>query len=217
VLRDDTATPPPPRLEQCGQSGTVDTMPAESVSPTVPGEPGEVGVVGIDHVGIAVSDLDAAVAWHAATLGLRELHREANDVMGVAEAMLGGPDWQPGQAQVQLLAPLTPDSPIARFLDRSGPGVQHLAYSVRNVDHAARVLRAKGFRLLYDAARPGTRGSRINFVHPKDAGGVLMELVQPAEHHGPHPPRSAPPSTPTPSTPSPATTYDLEPPSREQA
>jgi methylmalonyl-CoA/ethylmalonyl-CoA epimerase len=156
------------------QSGTVDGM---QVEPEV-----DPGILGVDHVGVAVADLDPAVAFHVATLGLVELHREQNTTMGVAEVMLGGrggrPGDDPGSTQIQLLAPLSPDSPIARFLDRSGPGIQHLAYRVENVEHAARVLRKKGLRLLYDAAKPGTRGSRINFVHPKDAGGVLIELVE---------------------------------------
>jgi methylmalonyl-CoA/ethylmalonyl-CoA epimerase len=83
-----------------------------------------------------------------------------------------------GATQLQLLAPLGPTSTIARYLDRSGPGLQQLACRVDNVDHAAGVLRGKGIRLLYDAARRGTANSMINFVHPKDAGGVLIELVQ---------------------------------------
>jgi methylmalonyl-CoA/ethylmalonyl-CoA epimerase len=81
---------------------------------------------------------------------------------------------------VQLLAPLTPDSTIARFLDRNGPGLQQVAYRVDDVEATAATLRAKGVRLLYDAPRRGTAGSRVNFIHPKDAGGVLVELVQPA-------------------------------------
>ena len=87
---------------------------------------------------------------------------------------------RPGGAQIQLLAPLDATSSIARFLDRSGPGLQQLAYRVQDLDHATSVLQAKGIRLLYDAARRGTDDSMINFVHPKDAGGVLIELVQAA-------------------------------------
>jgi methylmalonyl-CoA/ethylmalonyl-CoA epimerase len=85
-----------------------------------------------------------------------------------------------GDTRVQLLAPLTPDSAIARFLDHSGPGLQQVAYRVPDVDRAAQTLRDRGLRLLYDEPRRGTAGSRVNFVHPKDAGGVLVELVQPA-------------------------------------
>jgi methylmalonyl-CoA/ethylmalonyl-CoA epimerase len=86
-------------------------------------------------------------------------------------------------AAVQLLAPLGPTSTIAKFLDRSGPGLQQLAYRVTDIDSAMAALRATGVRLLYDTARRGTAGSRINFVHPKDAGGVLIELVEPAPEH----------------------------------
>ncbi len=139
----------------------------------------DVGIVRIDHVGIAVPDLDAAVAFYADTFGLRVVHREVNAEQRVAEAMLavGTDDLGP---RVQLLAPLDAESPIARFLDRGGPGVQQLAYTVTDVEAAAAALRARGLRLLYDRPRRGTAGSLINFVHPKDAGGVLVELVQPA-------------------------------------
>jgi methylmalonyl-CoA/ethylmalonyl-CoA epimerase len=81
--------------------------------------------------------------------------------------------------QLQLLAPLTPDSTIAKFLDRSGPGLQQLAYRVRNIDEAMDAVRAQGLRLVYDESRRGTADSRINFIHPKDTGGVLIELVEP--------------------------------------
>ncbi|BAL92389.1 putative glyoxalase/bleomycin resistance protein/dioxygenase [Actinoplanes missouriensis 431] len=132
----------------------------------------------IDHVGIAVADLDAAITFYAENLGLRCVHQETNEEQGVREAMLAvGDDSGP---RIQLLAPLRPDSAIARFLDRSGPGLQQLAYTVADVEAAAEKLRARGLRLLYDTPRRGTGGSRINFVHPKDAGGVLVELVEPA-------------------------------------
>ncbi|MEU8236702.1 methylmalonyl-CoA epimerase [Actinoplanes missouriensis] len=132
----------------------------------------------IDHVGIAVADLDAAITFYAENLGLRCVHQETNEEQGVREAMLAvGDDSGP---RIQLLAPLRPDSAIAKFLDRSGPGLQQLAYTVADVEVAAEKLRARGLRLLYDAPRRGTGGSRINFVHPKDAGGVLVELVEPA-------------------------------------
>jgi methylmalonyl-CoA/ethylmalonyl-CoA epimerase len=135
------------------------------------------GLVAVDHVGLAVADLEAAITFHTDVLGLQLVHREENPEQGVAEAMLALPG---SGAQVQLLAPLTEESPIARFLARSGPGLQQLAYRVEDIEHAASVLRRKGLRLLYDAARTGTGGSRINFVHPADAGGVLVELVQAA-------------------------------------
>jgi len=133
----------------------------------------------IDHVGIAVPDLDVAIAFYAQTLGVHSVHEEVNEEQGVREAMLAVGD---GTTRVQLLAPLTPESTIARFIGRSGPGLQQLAFRVADVEAAAEVLRGRGLRLLYDAPRRGTAGSRVNFVHPKDAGGVLIELVQPAAH-----------------------------------
>jgi len=135
-------------------------------------------VTAVDHVGIAVPDLDAAIAWYAETLGLVATHVETNEEQGVREAMLSAPG--DGGAAVQLLAPLRADSPIAKFLDRNGPGIQQMAYRVADIDAACAVLRDRGIRLLYDAPRRGTANSRINFVHPRDAGGVLVELVQPA-------------------------------------
>lgn len=133
----------------------------------------------VDHVGLAVADLDAAIAFHTGVLGLVLLHREENPDADVAEAMLG-PAADPDGTQIQLLAPMSPESPIARFLERSGPGLQQLAYRVEDVAEAAAELRSRGLRLLYDAARSGTRGSKINFIHPHDTGGVLIELVEPA-------------------------------------
>ncbi len=136
-------------------------------------------VTAIDHVGIATWDLAEAVDFQTGVLGLRELHRETNQDQGVVEVMLGPADAAADGAQLQLLAPLRPDSALRRFLDRRGPGLQQLAYRVTDIERASELLRNKGVRLLYDAPRPGTRGSRINFVHPKDAGGVLIELVEP--------------------------------------
>jgi methylmalonyl-CoA/ethylmalonyl-CoA epimerase len=131
----------------------------------------------IDHVGIAVPDLDEALAFYAQAFGVHSVHEEVNEEQGVREAMLAVGD---GGTRIQLLAPLTPESTIARFLDRSGPGLQQLAFRVADVEAAAAVLRERGLRLLYDTAKRGTAGSRVNFVHPKDAGGVLVELVEPA-------------------------------------
>ena len=131
----------------------------------------------IDHVGIAVPDLDDAIRFYAETFGVRSVHEEVNEEQGVREAMLQVGD---GATRIQLLAPLTPDSTIARFLDRSGPGVQQVAYTVTDIDAVSTTLRERGIRLLYDEPRRGTAGSRVNFIHPKDARGVLVELVQPA-------------------------------------
>ena len=134
---------------------------------------------GIDHVGIAVPDLDEALAFYRDTYGMTVLHEETNAEQGVREAMVGVAGV-PGAPCLQLLAPLTPESTIARFLDRNGQGVQQIAYRVSDMDEACTALRGAGLRLLYDEPRRGTAGSRVNFVHPKDAGGVLVELVEPA-------------------------------------
>ena len=131
----------------------------------------------VDHVGIAVPDLDAAIAFYRDTFGVVSVHEETNEEQGVREAMLRVGD---GATQLQLLAPLDERSTIAKFLDRNGPGVQQVAYTVDDVEAVSATLRERGLRLLYDAPRRGTSGSRVNFVHPKDAGGVLVELVQPA-------------------------------------
>jgi methylmalonyl-CoA/ethylmalonyl-CoA epimerase len=132
----------------------------------------------IDHVGIAVPDLDEAIRFYDETFGLKEIHREVNEEQGVAEAMLqvGTTD-----SKIQLLAPLTPESTLAKFLDKNGQGIQQLAYRVTDVEQVMDILKERGVRLLYDAPRRGTSDSRINFVHPKDAGGVLIELVEPAK------------------------------------
>ena len=148
-------------------------------APSGPGDLPDIGLIRIDHIGIAVPDLDTAVRFYADTFGLRCVHEETNDDQGVREAMLAVGDDDAGP-RIQLLAPARPDSAIAKFLDRSGPGLQQLAYTVADVAAASAALRARGLRVLYEQPRRGTAGSRINFVHPKDAGGVLVELVEPA-------------------------------------
>jgi methylmalonyl-CoA/ethylmalonyl-CoA epimerase len=135
---------------------------------------------GIDHVGIAVADLDAAIAFYRDRFGIVSVHEEVNEEQGVREAMLAVGD---GTTRIQLLAPLSGQSTIAKFLDRNGPGLQQLAYTVADIESVSATLRERGLRLLYDAPRAGTAGSRVNFIHPKDAGGVLVELVQPADSH----------------------------------
>ncbi|KXP14288.1 methylmalonyl-CoA epimerase [Tsukamurella pseudospumae] len=142
--------------------------------------------MGIDHVGVAVSDFDAALEWYARVLGMVCTHEEINEAQGVREGMLSpasllAADGAPSTAaQLQVLAPLTPESTIAKFLDRNGPGMQQLAYRVSDLAAVTAHLQEQGVRLLYDAPRNGTAGSRINFLHPKDAGGILVELVEPA-------------------------------------
>jgi methylmalonyl-CoA/ethylmalonyl-CoA epimerase len=133
--------------------------------------------VAVDHVGIAVADLDEAIDWYQDTFGMRVVHQEVNEEQGVREAMLVV--GAAGGTQLQLLAPLRPDSPIARFLDRSGPGIQQIAYRVEDIEAVSAELRSRGLQLLYEAPRHGTAGARINFIHPKDAGGVLVELIEP--------------------------------------
>lgn len=137
-------------------------------------------VTGIDHVGIAVPDLDAAIAWYHDHLGMILVHEEINADQGVREAMLAVRGAPRGSVQIQLMAPLDDTSTIAKFIGRRGPGIQQLAYRVSDLDSLCDRLRDAGVRLLYDAPRRGTANSRINFIHPKDAGGVLVELVEPA-------------------------------------
>lgn len=131
----------------------------------------------IDHVGVAVADLDDAIAFYRDTYGMTLAHEEVNEEQGVREAMMAVGD---SGSHIQLLAPLSPESTIAKFLDRSGPGVQQMAYRVEDLDAVSAILRERGLRLLYPEARRGTSNSRINFIHPKDAGGILVELVEPA-------------------------------------
>jgi methylmalonyl-CoA/ethylmalonyl-CoA epimerase len=168
-----------PALADRVQSGTLTLVSTEPVT-SLP------GLLAVDHVGLAVRDLESAIAFHTGVLGLVVVHREVNEEQGVAEAMLAPADGTAagtgggtgGGAQIQLLAPLGEASPLSRFLDRSGPGLQQLAFRVADVELAAAVLRRRGLRLLYNSARVGTRGSLINFVHPGDTGGVLIELVE---------------------------------------
>lgn len=147
-------------------------MPCRDDGPMLPAEL----IVAIDHVGIAVPDLDEAIAFYRDRFGFEVVHTEVNEGQGVREAMIAVGSG----ACLQLLAPLTADSAIAKFLDKSGPGLQQLAYRVTDIAAAVAAVRAQGMRVLYDEPRRGTADSQINFIHPKDAGGVLIELVQPA-------------------------------------
>ena len=135
----------------------------------------------IDHVGLAVADLDEAIKFHTEKFGFRLLHREENEEQGVAEAMMGTGSQLPESAQIQLLAPLNENSTIAKWLTRNGgPGIQQLCYRVADIDAVCATLRERGLRLLYPEPKIGTGGSRINFAHPKDVGGILLEIVEPA-------------------------------------
>jgi len=130
----------------------------------------------IDHIGVAVEDLDGSIALYRDQLGMRERHREIVEEFGVEAALL-----EIGDAHVELLTPVSPDSAVARFLERSGPGMHHVAYRTDDIDAALTRLRETGVRLIDDQPRVGIRESRVAFVHPKSTGGVLTEIVQPAE------------------------------------
>ena len=134
-------------------------------------------VTAIDHVGLAVRDLDDAIAFYARAFGMKLVHEEINEEQGVREAMVAVGD---SGSCIQLLAPLREDSPIGKFLARNGEGIQQMALRVTDIELAADVLTAAGVRVLYAQPKRGTAGSRVNFCHPKDCGGVLMELVEPA-------------------------------------
>lgn len=146
---------------------------------TVPGLP---ALTRIDHIGIACRDLDAAVEFYRATYGFEVHHSEVNEEQGVREAMLKINDTGDGGASyLQLLEPIRDDSPIAKFLEKNGEGVHHIAFGTADVTAATGDITGKGVRALYPEARRGSMGSTINFLHPKDAHGVLTELVQAAE------------------------------------
>lgn len=130
----------------------------------------------IDHIGIAVEDIDGALGLYRDKLGMREEHRETIEEQGV-EAML----LEIGDAHIELIAPIDPNGGVARFLEKRGPGIHHVAYRTSDIDGDIQRLVAAGMRMIGDEAHPGIQGSRAIFVHPKSTGGVLTEIVQPAE------------------------------------
>ncbi|MEA2383913.1 MAG: methylmalonyl-CoA/ethylmalonyl-CoA epimerase [Solirubrobacteraceae bacterium] len=132
----------------------------------------------IDHVGVAVDDLDAAIALHEQAYGLSLAHREVVEAQGVEAVLL-----DVGESHVELLRPLQPDTAVGRFLASRGPGLHHVAYRVDDIEAALDALRDGGLQLIDETPRVGIRGSRVAFVHPQSAGGVLTEIVQPAEGH----------------------------------
>ena len=132
----------------------------------------------IDHVGIAVADLDAAIALHEQTYAMRLVHRETVTEQGVEAVLL-----DVGENHVELLLPLGDDTPVGRFLAKRGPGLHHVAYQVADIDAALARLRDSGVRLIDESARVGIRGSRVAFLHPSATAGVLIELVEPANLH----------------------------------
>ena len=132
----------------------------------------------VDHIGVAVEDLDAAIALHERAYGMAVAHREVVDEQGVEAVLL-----DVGENHVELLRPLSEETPVGRFLASRGPGLHHVAYQVADVDAALAALRERGLRLIDEQPRTGIRGSRVAFLHPAASGGVLTEIVQPAEEH----------------------------------
>jgi methylmalonyl-CoA/ethylmalonyl-CoA epimerase len=132
----------------------------------------------IDHVGIAVEDIDTALPVYRDSFGLPVVHRETVAEQGVDAALL-----DVGESHVELLQPLTAESAIGKFISQRGPGLHHVAYRVGDIDRTLSELKAAGMRLIDERPRTGIRGSRIAFVHPGSAAGVLTEIVQPAEDH----------------------------------
>lgn len=132
----------------------------------------------IDHIGVAVDDLESAVALYEQSFSMEVSHRQVVAQQGVEAVLL-----DVGDGHVELLRPLSPESPVGRFLETNGPGLHHVAYQVADIDQALEDVRAAGLRLIDEQPRPGMRDSRIAFLHPKATGGVLTELVEPREVH----------------------------------
>jgi methylmalonyl-CoA/ethylmalonyl-CoA epimerase len=132
----------------------------------------------IDHIGVAVEDLDEAIALYEQRLGMPLQHRETVEEQGVEAVLLGV-----GESHVELLRPLGPDTAVGKFLARSGPGLHHVAYGTDDIQSAIDSARKAGLRLIDEEPRIGIRGSRVAFLHPKSTGGVLTELVEAPEGH----------------------------------
>lgn len=132
----------------------------------------------IDHIGVAVEDIDAAIALYQDSLEMPLAHRETIESQGVEAVLL-----DVGEGHVELLRPLGPETPVGKFMAKSGPGLHHVAYAVDDIDTTLERLDAAGLRLIDREARVGIRGSRVAFLHPRSTGGVLTEIVEPAEGH----------------------------------
>ena len=130
----------------------------------------------IDHIGVAVEDLDAAIALHQETYGMALVHRETVTEQGVEAVLL-----DVGENHVELIAPLGPETGVAKFLAKNGPGLHHVAYQVEDIEAEIARLTAAGIRMIDREPRTGIRGSRVAFMHPKSTGGVLTELTEPAK------------------------------------
>lgn len=128
----------------------------------------------IDHIGVAVEDLDEAVTLYSRSFGMPEQHRETVESFDVEAVLLGV-----GDGHIELLRPLSSEGPIGRFLERSGPGIHHVAYQTDDLDAALEAVRSAGLRLIDEEPRIGVWGRRVAFLHPKSTGGVLTELVEP--------------------------------------
>jgi methylmalonyl-CoA/ethylmalonyl-CoA epimerase len=129
----------------------------------------------IDHIGVAVSSIDDSIGLYTDAFGMAEQHRETVEEQGVKAVLL-----EVGEGHVELIEPLSPESGVARFIERSGEGIHHVAYQTDDIEAALTAVRAAGLRLIDDEPRIGIRGSRVAFIHPKATGGVLTELVEPA-------------------------------------
>ena len=132
----------------------------------------------IDHIGVAVEEIDAALALYGDSFEMELAHRETVESQGVEAVLL-----DVGEGHVELLAPLGPDTPVGKFLAKNGPGMHHVAYQTEDIDKTLEALQAAGMRLIDHKPRIGIRGSRVAFLHPKASGGVLTEVVEPAAHH----------------------------------
>jgi methylmalonyl-CoA/ethylmalonyl-CoA epimerase len=130
----------------------------------------------IDHIGVAVEDLDEAVALYSERFAMPVQHRETVEEQGVEAVLLGV-----GENHVELLRPLGPQTAVGRFLDRNGPGLHHVAYGTDDIDSALDAVREAGLRLIDERPRTGIKNSRVAFLHPKSTGGVLTELVEAAD------------------------------------
>jgi methylmalonyl-CoA/ethylmalonyl-CoA epimerase len=132
----------------------------------------------IDHIGVAVEDIDAAISLYREGFGMELAHRETVESQGVEAVLL-----DVGNGHVELLAPLGPDTPVGKFMARSGAGLHHVAYAVDDIDVALEKIAAAGIKLIDSEPRTGIRDSRVAFLHPRSTGGVLTEIVEPAGGH----------------------------------
>ena len=145
-------------------------MPAGAITPAV--------FESIDHIGVAVEDLEAAISLYEETLGMPLVHRETVEEQGVEAVLL-----DVGDGHVELLRPLGEDTAVGKFLAKKGPGLHHVAYAVEDIEAALASLKENGVELIDETPRTGIRNSRVAFCHPRSTGSVLTEIVQPAEAH----------------------------------